>query len=118
MTEKVYTYDEVAKHNKPDDCWLIIGDHVYNATDYINEHPGGPIVLSTRAGKIVTVGFDQASHSKHAREVILPTKRIGRIDKASTPEMWQVEAQTQTSPLLLVLVILAIVTVVYFITQR
>jgi cytochrome b involved in lipid metabolism len=85
MSTQKYTYADVAKHNKPDDCWLIIGDYVYDATNYINEHPGGPIVLSTRAGKIVTVAFEQASHSRHAREEILPTKRIGVIDKTSEP---------------------------------
>lgn len=115
--KKVYTYAEVAKHNKPEDCWLIIGDGVYDASDYLNEHPGGPIVLSTRAGKIVTVAFDQASHSKHAREELLPQKRIGTIDKTSEPEPWQLEAQTQTSPMVLVLVVLAIVALVYFLTK-
>ncbi len=82
---KKITYAEVAKHNKPDDCWLIIGDHVYDVTNYINEHPGGPIVLSTRSGKIVTVAFEQASHSRHAREEIMPKYRIGLIDKESEP---------------------------------
>ncbi len=67
MSDKKFTYTEVAKHNKPEDCWLVIDDGVYDATNYINEHPGGPIVLSTRAGRIVTVAFDQASHSRHAR---------------------------------------------------
>ncbi len=65
---KKYTYGEVAKHNKPNDCWIIIEDKVYDVSGYLNEHPGGPIVLTTRAGKIVTTAFDQASHSKHAKE--------------------------------------------------
>lgn len=107
----------MAKHNKPMDCWLIIGDHVYEATDYINEHPGGPIVLSTRAGKIVTVAFDQASHSKHAREELLPKRCIGLIDKTSEPEIWQLETQTQTSPIVLVAIVLAIIALVYYLTQ-
>jgi cytochrome b involved in lipid metabolism len=38
MTEelKKFTYNEVGKHNKPTDCWIIIGDHVYDASNYVN----------------------------------------------------------------------------------
>jgi cytochrome b involved in lipid metabolism len=75
-------------------------------------------VLATRAGKIVTVAFDQASHSKHAREELLPKYRIGLIDKQSEPEVWQLETQTQTSPLVLVAIVLAIIALVYYLSQH
>ena len=35
------TVEELAKHNKNDDCWLAIYDKVYNVTPYIKFHPGG-----------------------------------------------------------------------------
>jgi cytochrome b involved in lipid metabolism len=36
MTEKVFTYDDVFKHNKPEDNWLIINGGVYDITGYTN----------------------------------------------------------------------------------
>lgn len=34
--KKKYTYAEVGKHNKPNDCWLVIEDKVYDVSDYLN----------------------------------------------------------------------------------
>lgn len=34
-----YTVDDVALHNNPEDCWLIIDDKVFNATEASRLHP-------------------------------------------------------------------------------
>lgn len=40
--ETSYNLEAVAKHNLETDCWIVINDKVYNATNYITLHPGGP----------------------------------------------------------------------------
>lgn len=79
----MYTWEEVAKHNKDDDVWIVIHDKVYDVTKYQLEHPGGPIVLMNRAGKNASLAFEQASHSKNAIENVMPKYRIGKIDPNS-----------------------------------
>ena len=32
-----YTIQEVAKHNKETDCWLIAHNNVYNVTEFIKK---------------------------------------------------------------------------------
>lgn len=39
ITLKV-TMEEVAKHNKPDDCWIVIEGRVMDVTSYLKDHPG------------------------------------------------------------------------------
>jgi cytochrome b involved in lipid metabolism len=52
---KTYTKEEVAVHNKSDDCWMIYRNKVYDITKFLSEHPGGEEVL-------LDVGGTQLSH--------------------------------------------------------
>ncbi|KAL0064807.1 hypothetical protein AAF712_008204 [Marasmius tenuissimus] len=42
---KQFTREEVAKHNKPDDLWIIIDSNVYDLTRFKGMHPGGLAAL-------------------------------------------------------------------------
>jgi len=50
--------EELAKHNKADDCWIAIKDHVYNVTDFLSDHPGGKKAILMYAGKDATQEFE------------------------------------------------------------
>lgn len=51
-------YDELAKHNTEDDCWMAIHDKVYNVTPYMKYHPGGIDELMKGAGLNATEIFN------------------------------------------------------------
>ncbi|KAN0061521.1 hypothetical protein ACQY0O_006368 [Thecaphora frezii] len=54
-----YTRDEVAKHNKQGDLWIIIDAEVYNLSKFAPMHPGGENVLLDEeiAGQDATDAF-------------------------------------------------------------
>ncbi|KAF2299380.1 hypothetical protein P3X46_017352 [Hevea brasiliensis] len=79
---KIHKFDEVAKHNKAKDCWLIISGKVYDVTPFMDDHPGGDEVLLSSTGKDATNDFEDVGHSDSAREM-MEKYYIGEID-AST----------------------------------
>ncbi|KAI0749533.1 acyl-CoA dehydrogenase NM domain-like protein [Daedaleopsis nitida] len=66
---KVFTREEVAKHNKPDDLWIIVDAKVYDVTKFKNLHPGGISVFHEEdiAGQDATEAF----YGLHRHEVLL-----------------------------------------------
>lgn len=47
---KFYKLEEIAKHTEDDDCWIIIHGKVYDVTDFMDAHPGGPEYLTDHSG--------------------------------------------------------------------
>ncbi|KAG8381091.1 hypothetical protein BUALT_Bualt06G0086200 [Buddleja alternifolia] len=82
---KVHVFEEVAKHNKTKDCWLIIDGKVYDVTPFMDDHPGGDEVLLSATGKDATNDFEDVGHSDSAREM-LDKYYIGEVDKATVPQ--------------------------------
>lgn len=39
MSDKEFTYSDVAAHNTKKDLYLVIHDKVYNVTSFVDEHP-------------------------------------------------------------------------------
>lgn len=46
------TAEEVVKHNNANSCWIVIEGHVYDVTDFLDDHPGGRTVILQYAGKV------------------------------------------------------------------
>jgi cytochrome b involved in lipid metabolism len=70
-----FTLEEVSKHNKKDDAWLIINNKVYDITKWIPMHPGGMIIMKG-VGKDATELFNNVGHDNYAKNK-LKTLQIG-----------------------------------------
>ncbi|XP_011684917.1 PREDICTED: cytochrome b5 isoform X1 [Wasmannia auropunctata] len=69
---------EVAYHDTPGDCWLVIYDYVYDCTEFLKSHPGGEDVLLEYAGRDATLAFVGTGHSAVARAT-LERYKIGEL---------------------------------------
>jgi cytochrome b involved in lipid metabolism len=49
---------DVSKHNTDQDCWVIVGEEVYDVTKFLPYHPGGKKAIMLYAGKDATEEFD------------------------------------------------------------
>lgn len=57
VPEKEYTMEEVQKHNKKDDLWIVVKGVVLDVTHWLDEHPGGPQALFSHMGRDATEGM-------------------------------------------------------------
>lgn len=64
--QESFSREEVAKHNKEDNLWLIIDAKVYDVTEFVDAHPGGLHVLRQVAGQDCTQDF----YNLHRQEVL------------------------------------------------
>lgn len=66
------TQAEVAKHNNPQDCWIIVDKKIYNVTEFLPLHPGGEDRIISFCGKDANEAFrtqgGKGSHSKQAEK--------------------------------------------------
>ena len=68
------SYEEIALHDQPDDCWVIINGGVYDVTNFLNYHPGGEDILLNYGGRDATEMFT----SIHNFDVILKNANLVR----------------------------------------
>ncbi|KAJ8515094.1 hypothetical protein ONZ45_g7446 [Pleurotus djamor] len=66
---KEYTREEVTKHNREGDLWVVIDAKVYDLSRFADLHPGGPTVLF--AESIAGQDATQAFFGLHRHEVLL-----------------------------------------------
>jgi cytochrome b involved in lipid metabolism/uncharacterized membrane protein len=96
------TAAEVAKHNKPTDCWTIIKSDVYDLTSYIQRHPGGSGVLTNLCGIDASSAFDAQHGSQMAPASALASLKIGKIGAVPTttpkPTTTPTPTPTKTTP--------------------
>ncbi|KAG6833878.1 hypothetical protein H0H87_007889 [Tephrocybe sp. NHM501043] len=87
--DRKITVEEFRAHANSERPWFVISDKVYDATKYLNEHPGGPQSITLVAGEDVTDDF-MAIHSSDAKRR-LSEYHIGTL-------VGEITGQTTTSP--------------------
>lgn len=73
-----YSMDEVSKHNKKSDCWVVLSGKVLDVTKFLSQHPGGELAILTFAGKDATAEFDMI-HPPGVVEKYFPEGIIGEL---------------------------------------
>ncbi|XP_056013481.1 acyl-CoA 6-desaturase-like isoform X4 [Ostrea edulis] len=86
-----YSFEEVSKHDKQDDRWIIINHEVYNITNWARRHPGGSKVIGHYAGQDATDAF-RAFHNNldQVQKYLLPI-HIGSVQKGEVNVNYSLE---------------------------
>ncbi len=79
--KSMLTVAEVAKHNVPEDCYIIVRDSVYDVTKFTDKHPGGSDKIIPLCGKDATAPFTQVHGGQPKPENVLTGLKIGALQK-------------------------------------
>ena len=85
--DKLFTWEEIRKHNSDKDCWVVLYGYVCDMTDFLPKHPGGLNPIRDQGGYDTTNTFEAiAAHSgKKAPQEAWKKRVIGRVDPNSKP---------------------------------
>ncbi|KAF4664579.1 hypothetical protein FOL47_005066 [Perkinsus chesapeaki] len=97
------TMDEVAKHTTKDDCWIVVNGMVYNVTEWLPKHPGGPEIILQHAGQDASTDWN-AIHPKDTMEKYGKPYELGALGSTiggeaqpSTPALTMDEVAKHTT---------------------
>lgn len=82
--DKLFTWEEIRKHNKDTDCWVVMYGKVVDITKFLTTHPGGLDPINDMGGFDLTNQFEARGHSEKA-DRIWRKYVIGRVDPNSVP---------------------------------
>jgi len=74
----MYSMDEVAKHNKKDDVWVVVNGEVLDVTNFLPDHPGGEKAILLYAGRDATEEFNML-HDPKVIPRYAPDAVIGKV---------------------------------------
>lgn len=80
---KTYTLEEVGRHDsKENGIWITFGRGVYDITDFVDKHPGGPSkIVMAAGGSIEPFWTIFANHNTPEIHSLLESMRIGNISE-------------------------------------
>lgn len=62
---------------------VVFNNVVYHVKDYMPNHPGGAEYLSDRLGKVIDNDFEEAEHTKSARNIMKELPIMGKLANSS-----------------------------------
>jgi len=74
-----FTMAEVATHNSATSCYVVVGTGVYNLTDWVAKHPGGPEAIKGLCGIDGTEKFTKQHGTFQKAKDTLASYMIGDL---------------------------------------
>lgn len=67
VKDACYSREEVSRHDRADDAWVIVDGRVYDVTLFLDTHPGGIGVTESHLGTDISDVIRSEDVHKHTR---------------------------------------------------
>jgi stearoyl-CoA desaturase (delta-9 desaturase) len=86
----VFSWDDFVNDARSGKALVVIAGVIHDVTNFINEHPGGKVLISSGIGKDVTALFNGGvyNHSNAAHN-LLSSMRVGVVRGGGEVEIWR-----------------------------
>ncbi|KUM63233.1 hypothetical protein ACN42_g3862 [Penicillium freii] len=92
---RLVSTEEVAHHDSPKDCWLVIENQVWDVSTFAPDHPGGAEIILRYAGRDATAAYNEV-HTPSTIKTLPPAQLIGQLDPSSIDETWRNKSTPQS----------------------
>ncbi|KAG8882085.1 hypothetical protein FRB97_008755 [Tulasnella sp. 331] len=80
--------EEVSKHtSRSTGVWIIVHGHVYDVTEFLDDHPGGSKIILKYAGKDATEEYEPIHPPDAITSNLPPEKHLGPIDPKTVKQV-------------------------------
>ncbi len=92
----MYTYDEISKHDSQESgIWITYKNGVYDVTEFVNQHPGGDIIMLAAGQSVDHYWNSYPIHRSQETLNLLEEMRIGSLDTSTIPETDKEDASVE-----------------------
>ncbi|CAK9033593.1 Cytochrome b5 (CYTB5) [Durusdinium trenchii] len=70
---------EVNRHCIPEDCWVALNGKVYDLSEFMDRHPGGPTTIVAWAGKDASKFFNEIHKGVKIDSYLRPESHLGNL---------------------------------------
>lgn len=82
---------EVNQHITPHDCWVALNGKVYDLSEFMDRHPGGPTTILAWAGKDASKFFNEIHKGVKIDQYLRPEAHLGSLgvdESLMSEEFW------------------------------
>ncbi|KIW04327.1 uncharacterized protein PV09_04618 [Verruconis gallopava] len=81
--------EQLSRHNKPGDAWILIDTTVWDVTDFAEQHPGGAEIIYQYIGHDATDAYNEVHGPSLVKKYLDASKNIGQIDSSTVTAEWK-----------------------------
>ncbi|KAL4873161.1 hypothetical protein BDV12DRAFT_160489 [Aspergillus spectabilis] len=86
--EKLLSTHEISSHKTSDDCWIVVDNQVWDMTEFLSKHPGGPTIILKYAGRDATKAYSEVHTPGLLKAELAPEQYKGKLDESTIHEDW------------------------------
>ncbi|KAL5342549.1 FMN-dependent dehydrogenase-domain-containing protein [Aspergillus crustosus] len=86
--EKLVSTHEISSHKMPNDCWIVVDNQVWDVSDFLEKHPGGPSIILKYAGRDATKAYSEVHTPGLLKAELAAEQYKGRLDESTIHKNW------------------------------